>query len=419
MWQLAPVERKQGFTAHALKAFLKARSLIGLAIGSAIASLREQPEPLAHLYSRTIEGNINSSRLQEEWALLRARIARIPARHRNHYTPVERYQILVHKETYGLTIQQTAEAFLVSEQTICRWIAEATGEPNKKSVGSLLKAVPPLMTYSDVVRNLAVSMSQMGFGGNLKVAQTLARAGVKLSKESVRRWRQKPSSPSSRETSTTPTAKQGGQILRAKRPNHVWMIDITHIPGLFGLFSFQLAVVIDVFSRMPLIGEILTTNPTALQMNDLVQQAVAKHGHPKHFVSDQGSQFTSAEFCKMLTGLGTKQRFGAIGKSGSIAIIERFWRTIKQVVRLKIRPPLTTSGLQERLLLGLVYYAYHRPHQGLGGATPAEVYYGQSPVHLSAVRPARAYENRSDDKLFEISYLDPERYLPVLIPKAA
>jgi hypothetical protein len=34
--------------------------------------------------------------------------------------------------------------------------------------------------------------------------------------------------------------------------------------------------------------------------------------------------------------------------------------------------------------------------------------------------PASArYENKSDNKLFDIAYLDPERLLPVLIPKAA
>ena len=55
----------------------------------------------------------------------------------------------------------------------------------------------------------------------------------------------------------------------------------------------------------------------------------------------------------------------------------------------------------------------------LGGATPAEIYYGITPACNTSVRPARAYENRSDDKLFEIAYLDPEQFLPVLIPKAA
>ncbi len=39
--------------------------------------------------------------------------------------------------------------------------------------------------------------------------------------------------------------------------------------------------------------------------------------------------------------------------------------------------------------LGLVHYAHFRPHQGLGGATPAEIYFGRTPTHLSAIPPPR------------------------------
>ncbi|HKV40095.1 MAG TPA: integrase core domain-containing protein, partial [Blastocatellia bacterium] len=102
-----------------------------------------------------------------------------------------------------------------------------------------------------------------------------------------------------------------------------------------------------------------------------------------------------------------------------IAIIERLWRTVKETFGLKAQPPMTPAGLQERLMIGLYHYAHHRPHQGLGGATPAEIYYGKTPAHLDAVRPARAYEKRPDDKLFEIAYLDPDRRFGILIPKVA
>ena len=297
-------------------------------------------------------------------------------------------------------------------------MTEATSEPDKKTIGSLLKASPPLMGYSQVVRDLVTQMSPFGFGGNLKIAQTLARAGVKLSKETVRRWCNNPKPPCP--PKDLPAEPQpAGPALRAKRPNHIWMIDITEIPGLLALFSFKLAVVIDVFSRMPILGQIFTKNPTADEMASLVGSAAKRVGPSSHFVNDQGTQFTAAEFRAKLKELGAKQRFGAIGKSGSIAIIERLWRTVKETFGLKLQPPLSPAALQGRLVIGLYHYAYHRPHQGLGGATPAEIYYGKTPAHLDAVRPARAYEKRSDDKLFEIAYLDPEKYLGVLIPKAA
>ena len=122
-------------------------------------------------------------------------------------------------------------------------------------------------------------------------------------------------------------------------------------------------------------------------------------------------------FREALINLGIKQRFGAIGATGSIAIIERLWRTLKDMLRLKLRPPLTTLALTERLRTGLHYYAYLKPHQGLASATPAEIFYGCPPVRQNAKRPARAYENKESNPLFEIAYPDPEGLLPMLIPK--
>ena len=86
---------------------------------------------------------------------------------------------------------------------------------------------------------------------------------------------------------------------------------------------------------------------------------------------------------------------------------------------LKVRPPLHPNDLHARLRAGLYYYAHHKPHQGIKGAAPAELYYGKTGACTNAIRPARAYERKSEDKLFDIAYLDPDRLLPVLIPKAA
>jgi putative transposase len=317
------------------------------------------------------------------------------------------------KETYGLTVAQTASEFVLSPQTIKRWI-QAVREPCKRTIGSLLKAVPPLMGYSDVLRNLVGLMDQTGFGGNLRIAQTLACAGVKLGRETIRRWRNEGRllSPDDKNQ-----ARKAGPVLKAKRPNHIWLLDITEIAGLFGLFRFKLAVVLDVFSRMPLAGKVFIKEPTAHDMAGLVEYAARKHGAPNHFLTDQGSQFTSSVFGELLIKLGVKQRFGAVGATGLIAIIERFWRTLKELLKLRLRAPLTAFALNQRLQAGFQYYAYMKLHQGLRGATPAEIFYGWAPARENAKRPARAYENKQGDPLFEIAYLDPDCFLPILIPK--
>ena len=82
--------------------------------------------------------------------------------------------------------------------------------------------------------------------------------------------------------------------------------------------------------------------------------------------------------------------------------------------------PLVAEDLIEKIELGLVHCAHFRPHQALGGATPAEVYFGRSPAHLSAVPPPRGRPGEGPMHLpFRLEYLDAERLLPVLLRKAA
>jgi len=123
------------------------------------------------------------------------------------------------------------------------------------------------MRYSDVVGDLVRLMDQMGFGGNLRIAQTLARAGVKLSRETVRRLRKTPHLPA---PANPRKDNKAGPALKARHLNHIWMLDITEIASLFGLFRFKLALLLDVFSRMPLAGRVFTKEPTA---NDMAQDS--------------------------------------------------------------------------------------------------------------------------------------------------
>ncbi len=146
---------------------------------------------------------------------------------------------------------------------------------------------------------------------------------------------------------------------------------------------------------------------------------IRKHGRPRHFVSDQGAQFTAADFRDTLSVLSIRQRFGAIGQHGSIAIIERFWRSLKELLGVRLLPPISAAQLEARTELALAYYAAYRPHQGLSGATPLEIYLNETPAAQNAIPPPRKHEatRASDESLpFKVIYLDPERRLPVLVP---
>ena len=346
--------------------------------------------------------------------VMKARLARFPARQRKHYTPEERFQILVLMRTYGLSRTETARIFLVDSQTVSRWAREAMSEPERRAVGALVRADPPLRGYDDVVKRLVQMLDAFDVGGSKRIAQMLARAGMRIGRETVRRYRRAPRPPKA-----PPESRVAGPVLRAKYTNHIWLADLTEIRGFLGLFVFKLVVVLDLFSRFPLAFAVFRKEPSSEEVLGVLDGAMRQHGRPRHFVSDQGSQFTAGVFRETLDVLRIKQRFGAIGHYGSIAIIERLWRSLKELLDIRRWPPLSQAHLEARVELALAYYAALRPHQGLDGATPAEVFLGKEPAATRAVRPPRIGERDPTDRdplPFEVVFLDTERRLPVIVP---
>ena len=102
---------------------------------------------------------------------------------------------------------------------------------------------------------------------------------------------------------------------------------------------------------------------------------------PKHLVSDQGPQFVSRRLRRWCQRRDIRQRFGAVGKQGSIAVIERFIRTLKsECVRLLPLVPLRHASFVRELRLFSHWYNGNRAHTTLGGATPDEVYFKRRPA---------------------------------------
>ena len=215
-------------------------------------------------------------------------------------------------------------------------------------------------------------------------------------------------------------APSPGRVARARYTNHVWLADLTDVPSLFRFFHFKIAVVFDAFSRMPLAARVFPSEPSSREIQELLRAASRQFGPPRHFISDHGSQFTDSRFESLLARLHVQHRLGAIGKVGSIALIERLWKTLKDTLSLRSFKPLFQQDLERRLFLGLFYYAYLRPHQALAGATPAEIFFGLPSAHLQAVAPPRARPREGPSSVpFDIRFLDPERRLPILVRRAA
>ncbi len=111
-------------------------------------------------------------------------------------------------------------------------------------------------------------------------------------------------------------------------------------------------------------------------------------GLPRYTVSDQGSQFQT-EYRAWCASRGVRPRFGAVGKTGSIAIIERFFLSMKNECFRLIVLPLSVSLIERELDRYLLWYHEHRPHRSLGGATPFEVLAGNLPLERGPPRRER------------------------------
>jgi putative transposase len=169
--------------------------------------------------------------------------------------------------------------------------------------------------------------------------------------------------------------------LKVDRPNQVWAMDITYIP-IEGGFLY-LCAVMDWYSRAVLAWNLSNTLDARFCV-EAVQWAIAKYGPPEIFNTDQGSQFTSAEFTEPLLALGIKLSMDGKGRALDNVFVERLWRTVKwdEVYRKSYRSQIDADANLGRFFR---FYNEHRPHSAFDGdVTPLEVYRRDLSITLSA-----------------------------------
>ena len=159
--------------------------------------------------------------------------------------------------------------------------------------------------------------------------------------------------------------------LTIDRPNQVWATDITYIPMRRG-FVYLVAIV-DWYSRRVLAWRLSNTLTTDFCI-DALQEAIARYGTPDIFNTDQGSQFTSAEFTDVLKENGIRISMDGKGCWRDNVFVERLWRTIKyEEVYLKAYD--SVSGAKASLATYIQFYNNRRPHRSLAGKTPDMIYF--------------------------------------------
>lgn len=160
-----------------------------------------------------------------------------------------------------------------------------------------------------------------------------------------------------------------------ERPNHVWATDITYIPMRRG-FVYLVAIV-DWYSRRVLAWRLSNTLTTDFCIEAL-EEAITRYGTPEIFNTDQGSQFTSAEFTSILKARNIRISMDGKGCWRDNVFVERLWRTIKyEEVYLKAYD--SVSHAKDSLGQFITFYNSRRPHQTFAGKTPDMIYFAGLP----------------------------------------
>jgi putative transposase len=371
------------------RAILYAARLLGVTAGTHLSEFRGRDGGFQDLSARLDRAELLASIAWRVVGLLHASLAKVPDRHRPHYAPAARFEILEIRNLLGWNQSRAATQFLVSDNTISNWDRDQS--PESKTVGSLAKPIPPVVRLSDATRHLVQMMARFGFGGSELIASHLALAGFRIAEKTVRNIK--------REKIVAPAAAPEAETPRPPNPvvanfvHHVWMMDVTEFATLFGARTFYFAAVFDAFSRLPLAGMAFAAKPGGAAMTRLFKHAVATFGPPKYLITDLGGEFIASVFKRTVARLGTRQRLAAADNILATARLERFWKTLKQIVRVRLLPPLDLADLEHRLGHALAYYAIRRPHSGLQNRTPMQAFLNAAAKPLGRLPRGRRGES--------------------------
>jgi transposase InsO family protein len=391
--KLCPLPLPRGWPRRVRSAVVQVISLVrtSLALTHGWASESLNPE---------LRQQAEEDRLRQEIQLLReeirikdSRMEQLEAHRRPHYPPTARLAILELRAARGWTLAQTARIFLVSPLTIASWM----GHLDEEGPDALVRLPEPVNKFPDFVAYLVKRLKILcPTLGKVKTSQILARAGLHLGPTTVRRMQRDKRWPEPRKL-----PQSGRRVVSAKRPNHLWHVDLTTVPTAWGFwvswlpfalpqvwpFSWWLAVAIDHYSRRLMGFAVYRALPSSTPVRRFLEEALRRTGAtPAHFITDQGTQFTEKGFRRWCRRHGIGHRFGALGKYGSLAVIERGIRTIKSECTRRLSVvPYRLAGFEHELTLYFCWFNGSRPHTWLQGATPEEAYYR----HRQAIRAPR------------------------------
>jgi len=158
--------------------------------------------------------------------------------------------------------------------------------------------------------------------------------------------------------------------LAINRADQVWASDVTYIPMESGFV--YLTVIMDWYSRKVLSWRLSNSLDSSFCV-DALEEALHRYGAPEIFNSDQGSQYTSEAFTKVLKNHDIRISMDGKGAWRDNVFVERLWRSVKyEEVYLNAYDSMPHA--RQSLKKYFEFYNLNRKHQVLK-ATPNQAYY--------------------------------------------
>ena len=327
--------------------------------------------------------------LKEEIRIKDARLSRLDPHKRPQYPPTERMAILELRAARGWSKQKTADSFHLTAATIATWMRRL----DETGPDALVQLPEPVNRFPDFVRYAIQRLKSLCPSmGKVKIAEVLARAGLHLGSTTVGRiLKEHPVPP---QTSLKPNTEE--RHATADPPNHVWHVDLTTVPVSGGFwapwspfalpqcwpFCWWVGIVLDHYSRRVMGFVIFADKPASGAVRAFLGRTTRVTGTPpRYIICEKGVQFWCAGFKAWCRRRKIKPRYGAVGKQGSIAVIERFIGTMKREGLRRLLNPVRRANFRSELRLFVDWYNEHRPNSALDGCTPEEVYHGLPPAN--------------------------------------
>jgi len=161
------------------------------------------------------------------------------------------------------------------------------------------------------------------------------------------------------------------RAFEASAPNQKWVADFTYIWTAEGWL--YVAAVVDLFSRR-VVGWAMKAEMTAQLVTDALIMAIWRRGKPDSLLhhSDQGSQYTSEQFQRLMADHGITCSMSRLGNVWDNAAMESFFsslktgRTARKVYRTRDDARADVFDYIER------FYNRRRRHSTLGYLSPIE-----------------------------------------------